>query len=220
MQRLQGKSEGMGVGATMAMACALVWMATPAPAEDKVVVIPMMEAPTAAPVPKTGQTTSYAIGDDGDLEKGVAGPTPRFTDNNNGTVTGRLTGLVWLKNGSCVKFFAGDAKVENPRTWSEAVDSANRLANGYCGLTDNSRAGDWRLPNRKELDSLIDLGRFEPALPPDCPLKISALADYYWSATSRALLSSYAWAVGFLYGYDDIYAKSGSFSVRAVRGGQ
>lgn len=203
----------------MAMACALAWLTTPAPAQDKVVVIPMMEAPTAAPVPKTGQTTSYATGDDGDLEKGVAGPTPRFTDNNNGTVTDRLTGLVWLKNGSCVRFFAGDAKAENPRTWPEAVDSANRLASGYCGLTDNSKVGDWRLPNRKELDSLIDLGRFEPALPPDCPLKISGLVDYYWSAASHAFLSSNAWAVSFRYGYDYINDKSGSFSVRAVRGG-
>jgi len=220
MQRLQGKSGGMGVTATMAMACALVWMATPAPAEDKVVVIPMMEAPTAAPVPKTGQTQSYATGDDGDLEKGVAGPTPRFADNGNGTVTDHLTGLVWLKDENCERFYLGDAKAVNPRTWSEAVDSANRLANGYCGLTDNSKAGDWRLPNRKELDSLIDLGQYEPALPPDCPLKVSALADYYWSATSRALLASDAWAVSFRYGYDDIVGKSGSLSVRAVRGGQ
>lgn len=60
----------------MAMACALIWIAMPVPAEDKVVVIPMMEAPTAAPVPKTGQTQSYATGDDGYLEKGVAGPSP------------------------------------------------------------------------------------------------------------------------------------------------
>ena len=40
-----------------------------------------------APVPKTGQTTSYATGDDGQLEKGVAWPYPRFTDNGDGTVT-------------------------------------------------------------------------------------------------------------------------------------
>ncbi len=41
----------------------------------------------AAPVAQTGQTTSYATGDDGDLEKGVASPSPRFTDNGDGTVT-------------------------------------------------------------------------------------------------------------------------------------
>ena len=54
-----------------------------------------------APVEKTGQTTSYAAGDDGDLEKGVTWPSPRFTDNTNGTVTDNLTGLIWLKNANC-----------------------------------------------------------------------------------------------------------------------
>jgi len=51
-----------------------------------------------APVPKTGQTTSYDTRDDGALEKGVAWPTPRFTDNNNGTITDNLTKLIWMKN--------------------------------------------------------------------------------------------------------------------------
>ena len=54
-----------------------------------------------APVPKTGQTTSFAKvakGDDGNLMSGVAWPNPRFTDNNDGTVTDNLTGLIWLKN--------------------------------------------------------------------------------------------------------------------------
>src|SRR5262249_3439758 len=36
-----------------------------------------------APVPRTGQTTSYAAGDDGALQKGVAWPNPRFTVNVN-----------------------------------------------------------------------------------------------------------------------------------------
>ncbi|MCW9078616.1 MAG: hypothetical protein OQK74_05525, partial [Gammaproteobacteria bacterium] len=44
-----------------------------------------------APVAKTGQTSSWAPGDDGDLEKGVAWPSPRFTDNLDGTVTDNLT---------------------------------------------------------------------------------------------------------------------------------
>ena len=34
---------------------------------------------TNAPAAKTGQITSYRTGDDGDLEKGVARPSPRFT---------------------------------------------------------------------------------------------------------------------------------------------
>ena len=49
-----------------------------------------------APVAKTGQTTSFASGDDGDLQEGVASPSPRFTNNGDGTVTDNLTGLIWL----------------------------------------------------------------------------------------------------------------------------
>ena len=47
-------------------------------------------------VPATGQTDSVAAGDDGDLQKGVPWPDPRFTDNGDGTVTDHLTGLIWL----------------------------------------------------------------------------------------------------------------------------
>ena len=52
-------------------------------------------------VPKTGQTTSYDTGDDGEYQKGFEWPVPRFTDNENGTVTDNLTGLIWLKNANC-----------------------------------------------------------------------------------------------------------------------
>jgi hypothetical protein len=51
-----------------------------------------------AGVPKTGQTTSYALGDDGDLQMGIAWPEPRFTDNEDGTVTDNLNGLMWTKD--------------------------------------------------------------------------------------------------------------------------
>ena len=64
-----------------------------------------------APVEKTGQTTSYATGDDGDLEKGVSWPNPRFTDNLDGTITDNLTGLIWLKDANCFGY----------RNWGEAI---------------------------------------------------------------------------------------------------
>jgi len=82
-----------------------------------------------APLAKTGQTVSIAPGDDGALQKGVAWPNPRFTDNANGTVTDNLTGLVWLKNANCLQVMRG---------WSTALSDANNLANGACGLSDGS----------------------------------------------------------------------------------
>ena len=62
-------------------------------AEDGFYILPVIKG-KYAPVPKTGFTGSVATGDDGDLKKGVAWPSPRFTDHGNGTVTDKLTGLV------------------------------------------------------------------------------------------------------------------------------
>lgn len=102
-------------------------------------------AETSSPkLPQTGQTTSYAAGDDGALKNGVGWPDPRFTDN--GTVTDNLTGLIWLKNANCF----------NNQSWATAVASANTLASGACGLTDASTAGQWRLPNVQEQRSLAN----------------------------------------------------------------
>ncbi len=97
-------------------------------------------------IPKTGQTLIYASGDDGNIQAGVAWPTPRFTDNGDGTVTDSLTGLMWLKDGGCMK-----AK------WISALTAVAGL-NNYQGQ--NNCAGytgnysDWRLPNIKELGAL------------------------------------------------------------------
>ena len=100
-----------------------------------------------APVEKTGQTgcwdasgtseTCAGTGQDGELQKGVSWPDPRFTDNGDGTVTDNLTGLIWLKNANCF----------GQRTWANALSDCNNLASGSCGLTDGSSAGDWSLPN-------------------------------------------------------------------------
>ena len=79
-------------------------------------------------------------GQDGDWQKGVAWPNPRFTDNGNGTVTDNLTGLTWLKNANCY----------GTRVWATALTDANTLNSGECGLTDGSVEGDWRLPNVRE----------------------------------------------------------------------
>ena len=138
-----------------------------------------------APVPKTGQLTSYATGDDGDLKKGVAWPVPRFTDNGDGTVTDSLTGLIWLKNADCF----------NKRSWANALSDCNGLASGSCGLTDGSEAGDWRLPNIKELHSLVDVEYKNPAIPSGHPFSnVRPDGDhYYWSSTDYKNATDWAW---------------------------
>ena len=105
-----------------------------------------------APVPATGAPTLTA-GDDGDLQAGVALPTPRFRDNRNGTVTDLLTGLVWLQNSAC-----------GTENWWGALARTRELADGQCGLTDRSDPGDWRLANLRELESLLDYRFLNPML--------------------------------------------------------
>jgi hypothetical protein len=120
----------------------------------------------------TGQMTSYVSGDDASMKKGVALPSVRFVDNQNGTVTDNLTGLVWLKNAGCI----------TPTLWANAVADANQLANGACGLTDGSKAGDWRLPNIVELESVIDVSASNPALTAGNPFT-NVSNSIYWSST-------------------------------------
>jgi hypothetical protein len=141
-----------------------------------------LTSPGLVPVTKTGQTNKYADGDDGDLKKGVAWPVPRFTDNGDGTVTDNLTGLIWLKKADCF----------GERTWTQALSDCNNLADGSCGLTDGSSAGDWRLPNVRELQSLIDYGRYGPALPAGHPFT-NVQSSYYCSSRTYALNASLAW---------------------------
>lgn len=142
----------------------------------------------SAPVPQTGQINSIRAFDDGYIQAGVKPPSPRFKDNNDGTVVDSLTGLMWLKDHQC--YFAWNG-------WADAVDFAQNLSTGQCGLNDDSHSGDWRLPNIKELLSLIDYGRYGPALPEGHPFG-SFVASSYWTSTTRSAEageSGEAWAV-------------------------
>jgi len=150
----------------------------------------------AGPVdlPQTGQTTCYdaggsvvacpGTGQDGDTLAGVAWPSPRFTDNGNGTVIDNLTGLIWLQDANCFSV----------RTWFQALSDANSLASGSCGLTDGSAAGDWRLANRKELYSLTDFSQYIPSLPSGHPF-LNVQTGSYWSSSTDADSPSNAWNV-------------------------
>jgi hypothetical protein len=138
-------------------------------------------------------------------------PTPRFTDNQNGTVTDNLTGLIWLKDGSC----------GGSTSWGAALGTCQALKAGYCGLTDGSSAGDWRLPNLKELLSLNVYDRAPMALPWPLPF-VDMWPDAYWSSTTHAGTPSHAWGVVMFYGnvyhYDKLNAPNHLY-VWPVRGG-
>jgi hypothetical protein len=176
-------------------------------AEDGFYVIPAMRG-QYAPVPKTGQTVASAPGDDGALEKGVALPTPRFKINGNGTVTDKLTELVWMR----------DANAFGVRTWAQAISDANDLHSGSIpGLVDGSKVGDWRLPNVRELQSLIDYSQPAPPLPAGHPFT-NVQSSNYWSSTTHAGFNAeYAWYVVFSDGIVTSCAKYCGLYVWCVR---
>lgn len=183
-----------------------------------------------APLPKSGQTTCYSgegtvmvcdgTGQDGATLKGIAIPTPRFTKHNNGTVTDNLTGLVWLANANCATL--------SPKSWTAAQTAVAALHAGDCGLSDGSVAGDWRLPNSRELLSLTHSEYHSPALSNSAgtakwsegnPFS-GVQSNGYWSSTSYAFYPTLAWYVYLLDGYLSYTSKPYSLYVWPVRGGQ
>jgi hypothetical protein len=139
----------------------------------------------AVSLSSTGQLFSSGAGDDGDLKMGVAWPSPRFTDNGDGTVEDLLTGLMWLKDANCFGL----------RTWAEAIEDANSLESGDCGLADGSTAGDWRLPNINEIESLVNAGAETPALWLNTQGFSDVQADYYWASTTHPNRADWAFIV-------------------------
>jgi len=144
---------------------------------------------------------------------------PRFTDNKDGTVTDNHSGLIWLKNANCFGM----------QGWDQAKEKASNLADKDCGLTDGSTVGDWRLPNVKELQSLINYDYYAPALSnaagtgqwSEGDAFSSVQTYYYWSSTTFATDTGYAWYVNLDDGYvsNDDKATMNYF-VWPVRDGQ
>jgi len=165
-------------------------------------------------LPDTGQTTCYDgagnvitcpspgqpfYGQDAQY----SGPQPSYKDNGNGTITDLNTGLMWQK---------GDSQNDSGgRTWQEALD--------YCAALTLPSGGysDWRLPNRRELMSIVLYGQYNPSISttyfPDCR------SSYYWSGSTSAGYPGDAWYVNFANGGVGTSGKTGDRYVRCVRGG-
>jgi hypothetical protein len=127
-----------------------------------------------------------------------------YVDNGDGTVTDICTGLMWQRDTA-----PGDY------SWKEALR--------YCDDLELAGYDDWRLPNARELQSIVHLGRVAPALDP----VFAGLPFWYWSSSSSARFPDMAWVVTF---YDGDLTwiewtepptgeKHERYLVRAVRGG-
>ncbi len=116
---------------------------------------------------------------DADFQPGHHWPEPRFADHGE-LIVDLGTGLTWTRNANPMDF---------PATWSEALDFVRRMnARATHGHT------DWRMPNRRELRSLISHAARKPALPANHPFR-GVFLGWYWTCTTSALAPAYAWYV-------------------------
>ena len=145
----------------------------------------------------TGQTTKYVDGDDGDYEKGYKPPGDHFIDNGDGTITDNATGLMWQQ-----------ANDDTQRGWEAAVSYAEGL--------ELAGHDDWRMPNIKELSSLVDFGKADPAI--DEVYFTNIYSSSYWSSTTVLSDITRAWIVNFISGYASAALKGGSYYTLCVRG--
>jgi hypothetical protein len=138
---------------------------------------------------QTGQRTCHdaagheipcaGSGQEGELRKGIRWPVPRSVSKDK-TVLDRLTGLTWSQNANLAEF---------PMSWQEVLE--------YVAVMNREKAlghGDWRLPNRRELRSLICHQSTRPALPEDHPF-CNVYSGWYWTSTTAAIHPGYAWYV-------------------------
>jgi len=103
-------------------------------------------------------------------------------------VIDNLTGLMWAKNGNLSN---------GTKTWQEALNYVASInsGSGLCGYK------DWRLPSVNELESLVNAGEANTATWLNSQGFSNVQSDFYWSSTTGANNTSYAWIVSMWYGY-------------------
>jgi len=115
--------------------------------------------------------------------------------NGDGTVADNISGLVWQQQGDGV-----------PRSWEQALR--------YCEDLTLAGHSDWRLPDCKELRSIVETSKFDPAID---PVFTDARSAPYWSSSTFAYDPSQAWYVNFETGALLTDGKGSEAYVRCVR---
>jgi hypothetical protein len=135
-----------------------------------------------------------------------------FTDNGDGTVTDAATGLMWTRDDSGTGM-----------EWEEAL--------AYCEALDSAGYDDWRLPDAKELQSIVDYSR-SPATTGTAaidpvfsvtPITAEGGAPdypYFWSSTTHANLVNGANAAYVAFGEAPgwMQGPSGEYALLDVHG--
>ncbi|MBZ0092148.1 MAG: DUF1566 domain-containing protein [Sulfuricellaceae bacterium] len=136
-------------------------------------------------------------------------PTTDFTDNNDGTVTHKITGLTWKRCSEGMTWTGSTCSgTAQTYTWAQATALTSTFAD----------KSDWRLPTIRELSTITDPDASNPAI--NSTIFSNTPPWGCWSVSAVSGNSSYAWLVGFGDGDDGWGDKTNSYSVRLVRGGQ
>lgn len=131
----------------------------------------------------------------------ITWPSPRFSDNGNGTVSDNLTGLMWMKEANCVDTYditvGANTRLDGKLTWAEAHTFAQMVNSGAISCSVTTTYTNWRVPNRREIWSLTDFSqRTDPpygdsALPAGHPFINHE--SIYWTSTSYRQDPASAW---------------------------
>jgi hypothetical protein len=159
---------------------------------------PESDPPLGATLMKTGQTTSYRTGDDGDLEAGRAidffalannnpfGNTKRFTDTLGGTTYANNWVIDWSTyNGINVLGY-----FRTPQTatqWNNAIDGALGTFGTFSGC---------RLPNINELHNICNYQNGNGTYLYLLQYSPFNIVDNLWSSTTLQTQSTFAWHLG------------------------
>ena len=146
-------------------------------------------APVGATLMKTGQTTSYRTGDDGDLEAGRAtdfttletanpfGNTNRFTDELGGSTYTNNIVIDWSTYDGSTVLGLSRVAIATGNTWNQAVD--NSLAYSVGTFTSG-----WRLPNMKEIYNFVNFANAPESFLNYSPINLSSSGRVYWSSNT------------------------------------
>lgn len=137
-------------------------------------------------------------------------PSSDFTIYDNGTVTHNTTGLMWMRC-SIGQTWQGErcTGVASDFTWQQALTQGGTNYAGYS---------DWRLPNKNELASIVELRCYNPSI--NNAIFPDTWGYGFWSSSPNASNSYGAWSVHFSDGDVDYNKSDYGYYVRLVRARQ